>query len=175
MEVPLVQFEQLMLPHLDSAHRLARWLVRNEHDAQDQVQEAYLRAFRFFPQFRGGAGRAWLLTIVRNVCFSWLRKNRMADMSEPFDEELHVRESAPAADEHMRRDDAELLSHALEKIPPLFREVIVLRELEGLSYKEIAAVAEVPIGTIMSRLARARRHLQAEVARQMNPSPEHEL
>ena len=168
MESSSIQFEQLMLPHLDSAHRLARWLVRNEHDAQDQVQEAYLRAFRFFPQFRGGDGRAWLLTIVRNVCFSWLRKNRHADLTDPFDEEIHLKEAAPV-DEHSRRDDSELVSQALEKIPALFREVIVLRELEGLSYKEIAAVAEVPIGTIMSRLARARRQLQVEVARQLNP------
>lgn len=169
MESSLPQFEQLMLPHLDSAHRLARWLVRNEHDAQDQVQEAYLRAYRFFPQFRGGDGRAWLLTIVRNTCFSWLRKNRHADLTESFDEEIHAREMTASADVHTRRDDSELLSQALEKIPALFREVIVLRELEGLSYKEIAAVADVPIGTIMSRLARARRQLQAEVARQLNP------
>lgn len=169
------QFEQLMLPHLDSAYRLARWIVRNEHDAQDQVQEAYLRAFRFFPQFRGGDGRAWLLTIVRNVCFSWLRKHRVDDLAEPFDDDVHVKASSTAVDEHARRDDTELLTHALENMPALFREVIVLRELEGLSYKEIAAVAEVPIGTIMSRLARARRQLQAEVARQLNPSPDHEL
>ena len=175
MESSVAQFEQLMLPHLDSAYRLARWLVRNEHDAQDQVQEAYLRAFRFFPQFRGGDGRAWLLTIVRNVCFSWLRKHRIDDLAEPYDEELHVKEMVSSVDEHARRDDAELLSQALEKMPALFREVIVLRELEGLSYKEIAAVAEVPIGTIMSRLARARRQLQAEVARQLNPSSDHEL
>ncbi len=164
-----------MLPHLDSAYRLARWIVRNEHDAQDQVQEAYLRAFRFFPQFRGGDGRAWLLTIVRNVCFSWLRKHRVDDLAEPFDDEVHLKVTSPAVDEHARRDDTELLNHALENMPALFREVIVLRELEGLSYKEIAAVAEVPIGTIMSRLARARRQLQAEVARQLNPSPDHEL
>lgn len=175
MDSSPVQFEQLMLPHLDSAYRLARWIVRNEHDAQDQVQEAYLRAFRFFPQFRGGDGRAWLLTIVRNVCFSWLHKNRIDDLSEPFDDEIHVKEVSAVVDEHTRRDDAEMLSNALEKMPALFREVIVLRELEGLSYKEIAAVAEVPIGTIMSRLARARRQLQAEVARQLNPSPDHEL
>ena len=175
MDSSSVQFEQLMLPHLDSAYRLARWIVRNEHDAQDQVQEAYLRAFRFFPQFRGGDGRAWLLTIVRNVCFSWLRKNRIDDLAEPFDDEIHVKESSASVDEHARRDDAELLSQALEKMPALFREVIVLRELEGLSYKEIAAVAEVPIGTIMSRLARARRQLQAEVARQLNPSSDHEM
>ncbi len=164
-----------MLPHLDSAYRLARWIVRNEHDAQDQVQEAYLRAFRFFPKFRGGDGRAWLLTIVRNVCFSWLRKHRIEDLAEPFDEEVHLSQPAAVVDEHARRDDAELLTNALEKMPALFREVIVLRELEGLSYKEIAAVADVPIGTIMSRLARARRQLQTEVARQLNPSPDHEL
>ena len=163
----LTQFERLMLPHLDSAYHLARWLVRNEHDAQDQVQEAYLRAYRFFPQFRGGDGRAWLLTIVRNVCYSWLRRNRIDDLAEPFDEEVHTGEAVAIIDAHERRDQTELLNRALEQMPALFREVLVLRELEGLSYKEIADVADVPIGTIMSRLARARRQLQAEVARQM--------
>ena len=175
MEMTLVQFERLMLPHLDSAYHLARWLVRNEHDAQDQVQEAYLRAYRFFPQFRGGDGRAWLLTIVRNVCYSWLRRNRVDDLAEPFDEEVHTGACFTAVDEHARRDQAELLSCALERMPALFREVIVLREFEGLSYKEIAAVIDVPIGTIMSRLARARRQLQAEVARQMKIPSDHEL
>lgn len=169
MDFTLTQFERLMLPHLDSAYHLARWLVRNEHDAEDQVQEAYLRAYRFFPQFRGGDGRAWLLTIVRNVCYSWLRRNRIDDLAEPFDEEVHTGAAVAAVDVHERRDQAELLNRALEQMPALFREVIVLRELEGLSYKEIADVADVPIGTIMSRLARARRHLQAEVARQMKP------
>ncbi len=164
-----------MLPHLDSAYQLARWLVRNEHDAQDQVQEAYLRAFRFFPQFRGADGRAWLLTIVRNVCYSWLRRNRPADLTEPFDEETHSGALGSAVDEHARRADAELLTRALEQMPALFREVIVLRELEGLTYKEIAVVAEVPIGTIMSRLARARRQLQAEVAKQLKIFSDHEL
>ncbi len=175
METPLVQFEQLMLPHLDSAYQLARWLVRNEHDAQDQVQEAYLRAFRFFPQFRGADGRAWLLTIVRNVCYSWLRRNRPADLTEPFDEEAHSGVLDSAVDEHARRADTELLTRALEQMPVLFREMIVMRELEGLSYKEIAVVAEVPIGTVMSRLARARRQLQAEVAKQLKIFSDHEL
>ena len=175
METPLVQFEQLMLPHLDSAYQLARWLVRNEHDAQDQVQEAYLRAFRFFPQFRGADGRAWLLTIVRNVCYSWLRRNRAVDLAEPFDDEAHSGALDFAVDEHARRADTELLTRALDQMPVLFREVIVLRELEGLSYKEIALVAEVPIGTIMSRLARARRQLQAEVAKQLKIFSDYEL
>lgn len=175
METPLTPFEQLMLPHLDSAYQLARWLLRNEHDAQDQVQEAYLRAFRFFPQFRGSDGRAWLLTIVRNVCYSWLRRNRVSDLSETFDEETHAGALDSAVDEHARRADHELLTRALEQMPVLFREVIVLRELEGLSYKEIADVAEVPIGTIMSRLARARRQLQTEVAKQLKIFSDHEL
>ena len=175
MQTPPAPFEQLMLPHLDSAYHLARWLVRNEHDAQDRVQEAYLRAFRFFPQFRGVDGRAWLLTIVRNVCYSWLRRNRAEDLAETFDEAVHSAALESTVDEHARRADAEVLTRALEQMPVLFREVIVLRELEGLSYKEIAVVAEVPIGTIMSRLARARRQLQAEVAKQLKIFSDHEL
>jgi RNA polymerase sigma-70 factor (ECF subfamily) len=170
MESSSAQFERLILPHADSAYQLARWLVRNDHDAQDQVQEAYLRAFRAFDRFRGENGRAWFLTIVRNVCFTWLRRNRTADLVEPFDEEVHTTPAFEAVDQIERKADSEVISRALDKIPALFREVIVLRELEGLSYKEIASVADVPIGTIMSRLARARRHLQAEVARQLNES-----
>jgi RNA polymerase sigma-70 factor (ECF subfamily) len=171
MDSSPAQFERLILPHADSAYQLARWLVRNEHDAQDQVQEAFLRAFRAFDRFRGENGRAWFLTIVRNVCYTWLRRNRTADLVEPFDEEVHTTSAVDVADQMEHKADSEVITQALDKIPALFREVIVLRELEGLSYKEIASVAEVPIGTIMSRLARARRHLQAEVARALNDPP----
>ncbi len=168
MDPASADFERLMLPHLDSAHRLARWLVGNEHDAEDRVQDAFVRAFRFFPRFRGEDGRAWMLTIVRNVCYSWLRQNRRQIALEPLDEEFHA-PAFPAASELERRADAEVLERALAQLPVPAREMIVMRELEGLSYKEIATVAELPIGTVMSRLARARVQLQAEVARQLAP------
>ena len=156
------RFEEACLPHLSAAYNLARWLTRDEGDAQDVVQEAYLRALRFFDGFRGGDARAWLLAIVRNTCYDWLRKNRSGDSSTPFDEELHTPLAQSATPEHslMRHVDRETLRGALAALPPAFREVIVLRELEGLSYKEIARVADVPIGTVMSRLARARGLLQ---------------
>lgn len=168
MDSPDTDFDRLMLPHLDAAYRLARWLVANEHDAQDRVQDAFVRAFRFFPRFRGEDGRAWLLTIVRNVCYSWLRQRQRETMFEPLDEDFHA-PALPAASELERRADAEVLESALGRLPVPVREILVLRELEGLSYREIAAVSELPIGTVMSRLARARQQLQAEVARQLAP------
>ncbi len=157
------RFEQEVLPHLDAAYSLARWLTRNEQDAQDVTQEAFLRAFRFFDGYQGGSLRAWLLTIVRNTCYTWLRQNRPADLGEEFDEEIHSPESPGAADPELQllaRADRETLRHALEELPEVFREVIILRELEGMSYKEIADVASISIGTVMSRLARARTRLR---------------
>jgi RNA polymerase sigma factor (sigma-70 family) len=161
----LERFEALVLPHLDAAYTLARYLTRNDHDAQDIVQDAYLRALKYFSGFRGGAGgegRAWLLAIVRNTAHTWGRRHRADAFATEFDEELHsdaVAELHPAA--ALERDTArETLHRALDRLPPEFREVIVLRELEAMSYKEIGDVTGVPIGTVMSRLSRARRRLQ---------------
>ena len=156
------RFEQTILPHLSAAYNLARWLLRNEDDAQDAVQEACLRAFRFFGGFRGGDGRTWLLTIVRNTCYTHLGQTRARGEPMVFDEEAHSRD-APAEDPEtilLRSFEGEQIKRALEDLPIEFREVVILRELEGLSYKEIAGIADVPVGTVMSRLARARKRLQ---------------
>jgi RNA polymerase sigma factor (sigma-70 family) len=162
----VARFEQAVLPHLGAAYNLARWLTRNDHDAEDMVQEAYLRAYRFFDRFRGGDGRAWLLSVVRNTCYTWLKQNRAHELATPFDEALHSPDSAESGPERrlLQQASAELLREALEELPAEFREVIVLRELEGLSYKEIAAVADIPLGTVMSRLTRARGRLQQHLA-----------
>ncbi len=156
-----MNFEEAVLPHLDAAYNLARWLTRNEHDAQDVVQEAYLRALRFFGGFHGGDARAWLLTIVRNTCYTWLRRNRSPELSADFDEAVREKQSGEPDPEtwQVLKAQTQLVNDAIEKLPIEFREVIVLRELEELSYKEIAEVSGVPIGTVMSRLARARKRL----------------
>jgi RNA polymerase sigma factor (sigma-70 family) len=156
-ERELASFEAMMLPHLDAAHNLARWLLRNEVDAQDVVQEAYLRAFKSFHGFHGSDGRAWLLTIVRNAAYTWLRKNRAVELAA-FDEEIHSpgSEDANPAVTLERSEDAEAIREAMEDLAIEFREILVLRHLEGLSYKEIADIAQIPPGTVMSRLARAR-------------------
>ena len=156
--------ERALLPHLDAAYNLARWLTRNDQDAEDVLQTAALRALQFFDGFHGVNARAWLLTIVRNSFYSWLQqRNRGHEIADPFDEEIHsAAESglpAPEAD-LFRQADRRALRFGFESLPLPYREVMVLRELEGLSYKEIAAIASIPIGTVMSRLARARRHLQ---------------
>jgi RNA polymerase sigma-70 factor (ECF subfamily) len=158
----LTEFERQVLPHLDAAYNLARFLMRNDRDAEDIVQEAALRAFRFFDSFRGENSRAWFLSIVRNTAFTALKRNRMDDQTVEFDEELHGGQIPPldpgiALD---RAQDQQTVRAAIEQLPAEFREALTLRELEGMSYKEIADVAGVPIGTIMSRLARARRQLQ---------------
>lgn len=157
-----VRFEQIVLPHLNAAYNLARWLVRNPHDAEDIVQEAYLRAFRFWDGYEGGDARAWLLKIVRNTSYSFLEKNHPAELAEEFDEKLHVSNNDESSAEAVLIQSAEnkMLRGALEGLPVNFREAVVLRELEGMSYKEIAAVMEVPIGTVMSNLARGRAMLR---------------
>jgi RNA polymerase sigma factor (sigma-70 family) len=155
-----IRFEQVVLPHLDSAANLARWLLRNRADSEDVVQEAMLRSYRFFHQFHGGDARAWLLQIVRNTCYSWLEKNRPAELMTEFNEEVHRQPSANPEALASQTDDRERLKRALESIPPRAREVLVLRELEGCSYKEIAEIAAIPIGTVMSTLARARERLR---------------
>jgi RNA polymerase sigma-70 factor (ECF subfamily) len=161
----VASFEEVLLPHLDAAHNLARWLLRNEQDAQDVVQEAYLRAFRSFRGFHGTNGRAWLLTIVRNTSYTLLKKNRAVDLTTTFDEEIHATadESASPATILEHSEDAELVRQAMDELPADFREILVLRNQEGLSYKEIADIAQIPPGTVMSRLARARARLKEYV------------
>jgi RNA polymerase sigma-70 factor (ECF subfamily) len=157
---PQAPFDQVVLPNLDAAYNLARWLAGNDHDAADIVQDACVRAFRFSAGYRGGNSRSWLLAIVRNTAFSWLKKNRPQSVVSIPDDELEEIEDSSSQPGTFERADAGVLRAALEALPPEFREVLVLRELEGLSYKEIAEVADVPIGTVMSRLTRARRQLQ---------------
>src|SRR5258707_11719866 len=157
-------FEQLVLHHIDAAFNLARWLLRGRTDAEDVAQEALLRACRFFRGFHGGDARAWLLQIVRNTCYTWLEKNRPMELSMEFDEEIHLQTSATPETLAIAGDDRKRLTVALEKLPPRFREVLVLRELEGCSYKEIAATTSIPIGTVMSSLSRARRQLYSALA-----------
>jgi RNA polymerase sigma-70 factor (ECF subfamily) len=158
----LPNFEKLVLPHLDAAYNLARWLMRNEQDAQDVAQEAYLRAFRFFPGFRGGDARAWLLKIVRNTCYSWLHSNRPLREAMEFDENLLPPDSYALNPEEavLQNDSNTQVRKALEKLPPNYREVLILRELEGMSYKEIADITSTPAGTVMSSLSRARGRLR---------------
>jgi len=155
-------FEQAVLPHLDAAYNLARWLLRHDQDAQDVAQEAYLRAFRFFPGFRGGDARAWLMKIVRNSCYTWLQANRPLQDAAEFDENLFRPDScAPNPEEAVLQDDSDaLVRKAMEKLPPNYREVLILRELEGMSYKEIADITGMPAGTVMSSLSRARGRLR---------------
>jgi RNA polymerase sigma-70 factor, ECF subfamily len=155
-----VRFEQVMLPHLNSAANLARWLLRNRADSEDVVQEAMLRAYRFFDRFHGGDARAWLLQIVRNSCYTWLEKNRPAELMIEFNEEVHQQASISPETFVAQADDRKRLMRALESLPARAREVLVLRELEGCSYKEIGEIAGIPIGTVMSTLARARERLQ---------------
>src|ERR1700720_2379405 len=154
------RFEQLVLPHLDAAFNLSRWLLHGRADAEDVAQEAMLRAFRFFRGFHGGDARAWLLQIVRNNCYTWLEKNRPMEMRTEFDEELYSQSQVTPESLAIAGDNRERLTRALEDLPARFREVLVLRELEGCSYKEIAAITSIPIGTVMSALARARQRLQ---------------
>jgi RNA polymerase sigma-70 factor (ECF subfamily) len=156
---------ELVLPHLDSAYNLARWLVGSGEDAEDVVQEAYLRAFRYSSGFRGGDARAWLLTIVRNTSYRWLRKTRADKALAQFDEDIHTSAIEPSNPEQLLLQNADrcLVEKALSELPVRFRGILVLRELEGLSYKEIADVIGVPIGTVMSTLSRARHRFRHAV------------
>jgi RNA polymerase sigma factor (sigma-70 family) len=165
----LARFEEAVLPHLAAAYNVARWLTRNDHDAEDVVQEAYVRALKFFGGFHGGNSRAWLLAIVRNTCYTWLQHNRPQDGTTEFDEEIHSLDAEASNPETLLLQtlNNQLLKQALEALPVEFREVVILRELEGLSYKEIADIANVPIGTVMSRLARARKRLQHSLQSQV--------
>lgn len=159
------RFEQLVLPHLDAAYNLARWLTRNDHDAQDVTQDAMLRAYRFIDGLRGEP-RPWLLAIVRNACMSWLKANRPAELAGALDVEAAEAEPdrGDGPDALVAREvDRRMLNEAIAALPPQFREALVLRELEDLAYKDIARIVGVPIGTVMSRLSRARRLLADSV------------
>jgi RNA polymerase sigma-70 factor (ECF subfamily) len=156
------EYEAVVLPHLDAAYTLARYLLRDEQDAQDVVQEAFLRALKYFAGFRGGDARAWVLAIVRNTCRSWFRNRGVDRAAVEFDEELH---SEAVGTEHpeaalLRKVERQAVRDAVVALPVEFREVIVLRELQGCSYAEIAEIAAIPVGTVMSRLARARHKLE---------------
>ncbi|WP_244849204.1 RNA polymerase sigma factor [Caballeronia sp. SL2Y3] len=174
-ESPHARFEATVMPHLDAAYNLARWLSGSPSDADDVVQEAYLRAFRFFSGFEDGDesnARGWLLAIVRNTWFTeWRRRVQLADAT-PYDEEIAGDQALPGWSDDagaspetlaVRKDEVQLVHRALESLPLVFREVLVLRELEDMSYKEVAAITGVPIGTVMSRLARGRKMLAAAV------------
>ena len=170
-----VRFEQIVLPHLDAAFNLSRWLLRSRADSEDVAQEALLRAFRFFRGFHGGDARAWLLQIVRNTCYTWLEKNRPVELMTEFDEELHLQPSNNPESLAIAGDNPDRLHRALESLPPRFREVLVLRELEGCSYKEIASITSIPIGTVMSALARARQRLQRTLTQPASQEASREL
>jgi RNA polymerase sigma-70 factor (ECF subfamily) len=164
-----LRFEQLVLPHVDAAFNFSRWLLRSRADAEDAAQEALLRACRFFRGFHGGDARAWLLQIVRNTCYSWLEKNRPRELMVEFNEELHQQPVATPESIAIAVEGRERLTRALETLPPRYRELLVLRELEGCSYKEISAIASIPLGTVMSSLSRARRQLHSAL---INPGCE---
>ena len=169
-----MNFEEAMLPHLNAAYNLARWLTRNPDDAQDIVQEAYLRAFRFFGGFHGSDGRSWFLTIVRNISYTWLKQNKSLELVTEFDDNLLYLNESGAPDpetSQVLKSESEIVLAAVDQLPLEFREVIVLRELEELSYKEISQLLNIPIGTVMSRLARARKRLQKSLGKRESLSP----
>jgi len=161
MQGLLPVFEETVLPHLDAAYNLARWLTRNEQDAEDVVQEAFLRALRHFRTFKGGDAKPWVLTIVRNTFYTWRKQNRLPIDETVLDDDRHplADDSSDPEMELLRETDRQLLRDALTRLPKEFLEVIVLREFEELSYKQIAEVVQIPSGTVMSRLARARKRL----------------
>jgi RNA polymerase sigma-70 factor (ECF subfamily) len=169
------RFERLAMPHLDAAYNLARWMTHNDHDAQDVVQDALVRAMRYFQGFRGEGARAWLLQIVRHTCYSWLKENRPVEkvMLDDDDDDALQAIAAPSDDEPpsiaMRKADREQINAAIASLPVAYREVLVLRELEELSYADIARIAEIPVGTVMSRLARARGLMRAALTPTTRP------
>lgn len=171
------QFEQAVLPHLDAAYNLAFWLTCNADDAADVTQEAFLRAFRFYGGFHGGNTRAWILTIVRRTCYSWLKRNRQRGIMQPFDDERRYSSSADGSCASsvvdtietpetalIKHNRAEQLNVAIAALPEEYREVLILREFEDMSYKDIAGIIEAPLGTVMSRLSRARQRLQQSLS-----------
>lgn len=176
------RFELLALPHLDAAYNLARWLTSSGDDAEDVVQEAYLRAYKYFDGFKGEEFRPWLLSIVRRTAYTWLEANRPREVIGGLDEtemtgiEAQQASAVETPDAALLRDaDKRLVDQLIGRLPAEFREVIVLREIEELSYREIAAVAGIPIGTVMSRLARARRLLEEDAVRLRDKDTAHGL
>lgn len=168
------RFELLALPHLNAAYNLARWLTHNDHDAQDVVQESFVRAMRYMGSFRGDSARAWMLQIVRHTCYSWIKENRPSENVALDDsDDAWQAIPAPAADEPhamaIRKADRQQINEALAALPVAYREVLVLRELEDLSYAEIARIAEIPVGTVMSRLARARGLMRSALTPAVRP------
>jgi RNA polymerase sigma-70 factor, ECF subfamily len=157
----LRRFERIVMPHLAAGYNLARWLTRNAHDAEDVVQEAYLRAVQYSGGFRGGDARVWMLTIVRNTAYRWLGRKRMNEPAVQFDETVHTAAASFNPEQLLVQiANADLVEKALTELPVRFREILVLRELEGLSYKEIADIMGVPTGTVMSTLSRARQRFR---------------
>ena len=171
------QFEQTIFRHIDAAYNLARWMIKNDQDAEDIVQESFLRAYKYFSSYQGGNGRSWLLTIVRNTCYTWLHENQAQGLTVDLDEEIASAELDKDNPEQCLqiKGDRQSVSQALEKLPVEYRELIVLRELEEMSYKEIAVIAGIPIGTVMSRLARARQRLKDCLGQQYNEEGSNEL
>jgi RNA polymerase sigma-70 factor (ECF subfamily) len=173
----LTRFEELALPHLDAAYNLARWLTRNDHDAEDVVQEAFVRAMRYFDRMKGNEARPWLLAIVRNTCYSWLEKNRPSDVvglddAGPLASDIETLGHASPTEANpevilLQSANRKLVNQALEELPVGYREVIVMREIEDLSYKEIASIAGIPAGTVMSRLSRGRELLKRAIESRM--------
>ena len=170
------RFEQVVLPHLDAAYNLARWLTRNDHDAEDVVQEAFVRAMRYFAKLKGSEARPWLLAIVRNTCYTWLEKNRPGDLvpMEDAGVEAHMQTLGNVSPFDgnpevivLQSANRKLVNQALEELPVAFREVIVMREIEDLSYKDIAAIAGIPAGTVMSRLSRGREMLRRAIEQRL--------
>ena len=162
-------FDELVLSHLDAAYNLARWLVRNAEDAEDVVQEAYMRAFRYARGFRGGDARAWLLKIVRNTSYRWLKKTRSHRAVTSFDEEVHSGGIVDSNPEYLflQNADSQLVERVMSELPVRFREILVLRELQGFSYKEIGDVMSLPMGTVMSTLSRARDRFREVAGRSL--------
>ena len=172
----LERIEHCLLPHLDAAYNLARWITRNDQDAEDVVQEAFMRAMRYFEALKGSEARGWMLAIVRNTAYTWLEKNRPAEVVAFDDDELMELAAASTetggADSNpevvlLRSANRKLMDQAIEALPVAYREVLVLREIEDLSYKEIAQVAGIPVGTVMSRLSRAREILRSAIEARM--------
>jgi len=159
----LALFEQTIVPHLSAAYNLAVWLTRNSHDAEDVVQEACLRAFRFFDGFHGDDGKAWLLAVVRNTCHSWLRREKGNKTMVMFDEQMHCSDLDRTNPEGLLLEKVNVgsLRECLNALPLEYREVMILREMEEMSYRDIADLINIPVGTVMSRLSRARRRLEA--------------
>lgn len=175
MEEQLARFEELFLPHLDAAYSLARLLVKRDQDAQDVVQDAYIRALKGFKRFRGGKPRAWILIIVRNTAYSWLKKRPGATDTIPFNEAIHHPPAEESPSEGSYEERVRQLNEALARLSVESREILVLRDIEGWSYKQLASALNLPSGTVMSRLSRARERLREEIAKGQHKESQNEV